>query len=148
MTRKEIINQIRQFFDVDELVCNHTFAKWGEASWQFLNTDYLHTLLVIRRDILQSPMTCNYSLMRQRGLRCNMCPLVQEKGSVYLSSHLLGKAGDFTVKCMTAEEARQKIRQNAHLLPHPIRMEEGVTWLHIDTLPQWGVEQKVYGFRA
>lgn len=139
---------MRQFFDVDELVCNHTFLKWGEASWQFLNTDYLHTLLVVRRDILQAPMTCNYGIMRQRGLRCNMCPLVQEKGSVYLSSHLLGKAGDFTIKGMTAEEARQKIRQNAHLLPHPIRMEEGVSWLHIDTLPQWGVEQKVYGFRA
>jgi hypothetical protein len=77
-----------------------------------------------------------------------MCPLVQEKGSVYLSSHLLGKAGDFTIKGMTAEEARQKIRQNAHILPHPIRMEEGVSWLHIDTLPQWGVEQKVYGFIA
>lgn len=148
MTRKEIINQVLQFFDVDELVCNHTFLKWGEASWQFLNTDYLHTLLIIRRDILQAPMTCNYSLMRQRGLRCNMCPLVQEKGTVYLSSHLLGKAGDFTVKGMTAEEARQKIRQNAHLLPYPIRIEDGVTWLHIDTLPQWGVEQKVYGFRA
>lgn len=148
MERRQILAEIKQFFDADELVCNHTFVKWGEASWQFLNTDYLHTLLVIRRDILQAPMTCNYSLMRQRGLRCNMCPLVQEKGAVYLSSHLLGKAGDFTVKGMTAEEARQKIRQNAHLLPYPIRMEEGVTWLHIDTLPQWGVEQKVYGFRA
>lgn len=148
MRRDEIIAQLKPYFDIEELVCNHTFAKWGEASWQFLNTDYLHTLLVIRRDILQAPMTCNYGIMCQRGLRCNMCPLVQEKGSVYLSSHILGKAGDFSVQGMTAEEARQKIRQNAHLLPCPIRMEEGVSWLHIDTLPQWGVEQKVYGFRA
>lgn len=146
MERRQIIAELRQFFDIEELVCSHALEEWGEASWQFLNTDYLHTLLVIRRDILQAPMTCNYSLLRQRGLRCNMCPLVQEKESLYLSSHLFGKAGDFTVKCMTAEEARQKIRQNAHLLPHPIRIEEGVTWLHIDTLPQWGVEQKVYGF--
>lgn len=148
MERRQIIAELRQFFDIEELVCSHTFARWGECAWQFLDTAYLHTLLVVRRDILQRPMLCNYVGMTQRGLRCNMCELVAEKRSVYLSSHLLGKAGDFTVMGMTAEEARQKIRQNAHLLPYPIRMEEGVTWLHIDTLPQWGVEQKVYGFRA
>ena len=148
MTRNEIIRALRQFFDIDELVCNHTLAKWGDKAWQFLATDYLHALLIIRRDILRRPMYCNGFGKYQRGLRCNMCPLVAEKESVYLSSHILGHAGDFTVEGMTAKEARALIRANAHLLPCNIRMEKGVSWLHIDTLPQVGITAKVYEFVA
>lgn len=148
MTRDDIIRDLHQFFQVKELVCPHTFAKWGERSWQFLDTAYLHNLLVIRRDILQTQMVCNFGTAWQRGLRCNMCGLVADKTDVYLSSHILGKAGDFTVKGMTAQEARARICNNAHMLPYPIRMEGGVNWLHIDTLPQFGIDRKVYEFSA
>lgn len=145
-TRDEIIRDLHQFFQVRELVCEHTFSKWGERSWQFLDTAYLHNLLVIRRDILQLPMTCNHDGANQRGLRCNRCDLVKDKTGVYLSSHILGKAGDFTVQGITAQEARSHIRNMAHLLPYPLRMEGGVNWLHIDTLPQYGITAKVYEF--
>lgn len=150
MTRNEIITQLHKFFDIEELVCNHTFSKWGDKSWQFLDTEFLHTLLVVRRDILKVPMYCNHYKVEtyQRGLRCNRCGLVRNKKVVYLSSHILGKAGDFTVEGMTAEQARQLIKANAHLLPCNIRLEGGVSWLHIDTLPQIGVVSKVYEFRA
>lgn len=146
--RDEIIRELHRYFQVSELVCEHIHSKWGERSWQFLSTDYLHNLLVIRRDILQMPMTCNHSGANQRGMRCNRCKTVQEKTSVYLSSHILGKAGDFTIKGMTAEEARTKIKQNERLLPCRIRMEANVTWLHFDVLPQTGVTQKIYEFKA
>ena len=135
LTRKEIISQLGNYFKVRELVCDHTYNKWGEQSWRFLDTSFLHTLLVLRRDILQKGMTCNNSSMHQRGLRCNMCNLVSTKNRVYLSAHVLGKAGDFTITGMTADEARKKIIANADLLPYPIRMEEGVSWLHVDVLP-------------
>lgn len=148
MNREEIILQLRQFFQVRELVCDHTFSQWGERSWQFLDTAYLHNLLVIRRDILQMPMTCNHDGAKQRGLRCNRCQLVKEKGKVYLSAHVLGRAGDFSVQGMTAQEARSRIRNMAGLLPYPLRMEGGVSWLHIDTLPQYGINTKVYEFSA
>lgn len=148
MTRDELITSLRKYFQVSELVCPHTHSKWGERSWQFLDTAYLHNLLVIRRDILQAPMTCNHGNQLQRGLRCNKCELVSSKKSTYLSSHVLGKAGDFTVKGMTAQEARSRIRNNAGMLPYPLRMEGGVNWLHIDTLPQYGIEAKVYEFAA
>lgn len=148
MTRDELIRQLRNYFQVSELVCPHTHSEWGERSWQFLDTAYLENLLVIRRDILQVPMVCNHGNQRQRGLRCNMCDLVRQKTSVYLSSHKFGKAGDFTVKGMTAQEARQRIKDNAHLLPHPLRMEADVSWLHFDTLPQYGINQKVYEFKG
>lgn len=146
--RERIINELHQFFQVSELVCCHTFSKWGERSWQFLDTDYLHTLLIIRRDILQVPMTCNYDGAEQRGLRCNQCELVKSKSKVYLSSHILGKAGDFTPKGLTAEQARQRIKEMQHLLPCNIRLEGGVSWLHFDTLPQFGVTAKVYEFKG
>ena len=145
--RDEIIRELHLYFQVSELVCEHIHSKWGERSWQFLSTDYLHNLLVIRRDILQLPMTCNHSGANQRGMRCNRCELVKEKTTAYISSHVLGKAGDFTVKGLTAQEARSRIRNNARLLPYPLRMEAGVNWLHIDTLPQFGITDKVYEFQ-
>lgn len=151
MNREEIIEELKRFFNIKELVCNHTFAKWGEKSWQFLDTDFLHCLLVIRRDILKVSMTCNFSSSTQRGLRCNCCQLVQSKsklGQTYLSAHIFGKAGDFTPKGMTAAQARKAIVANADLLPCPIRMEADVTWLHFDVLPQYGVKDKVYIFKA
>lgn len=148
MNREDIINQLREYFQISELVCDHTFSIWGQRSWQFLDTTFLHNLLIIRRDILKAPMVCNHSSAHQRGLRCNRCELVREKSSTYLSSHVLGKAGDFTVQGMTAQEARSRIRNHANLLPYPLRVEGGVSWLHIDTLPQYGITSKVYEFSA
>lgn len=148
MTRDEIIRELHKYFQISELVCEHTHGKWGERSWQFLDTAFLHNLLVIRRDILQAPMVCNHGTQLQRGLRCNRCDLVKQKGCVYLSSHILGKAGDFTVQGMTAQEARSRIRNSANLLPYPLRMEGGVNWLHFDVLPQFGIDAKVYEFTA
>lgn len=146
MNREQIIRELHRFFQVRELVCSHVFSKWGERSWQFLSTDYLHNLLVIRRDILQMPMVCNHDGAEQRGLRCNMCKMVKEKKAAYLSSHILGRAGDFSVQGLTAQEARSRIRTMQNLLPYPMRMEGGVSWLHIDTLPQFGITEKVYEF--
>ena len=147
MDRTTLIKELHKYFQISELVCQHTYSEWEERSWQFLDTNFLHALLIIRRDILQAPMTCNHSGADQRGLRCNLCELVSEKDKVYLSSHVLGKAGDFTVKGLTAQEARSRIRNNAHLLPCNIRMETDVSWLHIDTLPQEGIKEKIYIFK-
>lgn len=156
MTRAEIIRELKQFFDLEELVCRHTFEAFGQRGWQFLDTEYLHCLLVIRRDILKSSMFCNnwsYTGGRQftqRGLRCNLCELVKAKtlaGRIYLSSHVNGAAGDFDVRGLTAVQARHLIEDNAALLPYPIRMEQGVTWLHFDTYDD-GSGRKVSYFSA
>lgn len=150
MNRNDILNEVKKFFDIDELVCGHILSRFNENAWQFLDTDYLHTLLIVRRDILKKPMYCNNHKAGtyQRGLRCNMCDLVRSKSYAYLSAHVLGKAGDFTVKDMTAEEARTAIKKAADLLPVNIRMEKGTSWLHIDVMPQTGVTDKVYEFKS
>lgn len=146
MTREEIIEQLKEYFQVKELVCDHTFAKYGENSWNFLDTDYLHVLLVLRRDILRSPMICNTKDKKQRGLRCNRCGIVSVKKTVYLSAHVLGKAGDFTVQGMTAALARKRIKECADKLPCQVRMEAGKSWLHVDVRPTAGRTEKVVEF--
>lgn len=146
MTREEILKGVRKFFDAEELVCDHTYARFGESSWDFLDTDYLHCLLIIRRDILGKPMWCNGSQKHQRGLRCNRCEMVRSKSYAYLSAHVLGKGGDFSVSGMTAEQVRNKIRENASLLPCQIRMERGVSWLHFDVRPTERRNEKIVEF--
>lgn len=146
MERNEILKKIKQFFSIEELVCPHAYRKWGQRAWQFLDTDFLETLYVIRKDILCVPMYCNVGDYTQRGLRCNKCKMVANKSVSYLSAHVLGKAGDFSVDGMTAAEARKKIIENADKLPHPIRMEANVAWLHIDVLEQYGVDERIHLF--
>ena len=102
MNREQIIRELHRYFQIGELVCDHVYSRWGERAWQFLSTDYLHNLLIIRRDILQTAMVCNHAGANQRGLRCNLCQLVKEMKKAYVSPHLLGKAGDFTVKGLTS----------------------------------------------
>ena len=150
MTREEIIKEVKKYFDIEELVCDHTYAKWGEKSWQFLDTNLLHCLLIIRRDIVKLPLYCNGRKIHQRGLRCNMCDLVKTKKQVYLSSHILGKALDLVCNqpTMTAEKMRTLIKQNADMFPCNIRIEGDVSWLHFDVLPQYGITDKVYEFKA
>ena len=148
MTREEILKEIRRYFDIDELVCDHALAKWGEKAWQFLDTNALWCLLVIRRDIVKMPMYCNSKSAHQKGLRCNRCDLVKSKNVVYLSPHIFGKAFDLTCPGMKAEKMRELIKANANLFPCQIRMEAGVSWLHFDVFPPYGITQKVYEFKA
>lgn len=147
MTRIEIITQLRAFFDVSELVCPHTFARFGEKAWQFFDTNTLHTLLVLRSEILCVPMTINAGGSGQRGLRCNLCSIVRSKGNKqYLSAHLMGKGFDVVSSEMTAQEMRDKIFENADKLPVPIRIEDGVSWLHFDTFDPSNSKNKVTFF--
>lgn len=150
MTREEILKEIKRFFDVDELVCDHTYAKWGEKAWNFLDTNLLWVLLILRRDIIKLPLYCNGKKAHQKGLRCNMCDLVKSKRVVYLSSHVLGKAVDLTcgVPSMTAEKMRQLVKDNAEKFPCKVRIEAGVSWLHIDVLDMGPAYPKVYEFKA
>jgi hypothetical protein len=74
--------------------------------------------------------------------------MVKDKANAYLSAHVLGKGGDFTIHGMTAEAARQRIKMLPAAFPCQVRVEGGVNWLHFDVIPQHGVKQKVYEFRA
>lgn len=147
--REKIISDLSPYFKVKELVCEHTFAKYGERSWDFLDTDFLKVLLLLRREIFRRPMFCNFGSYHQRGLRCNRCQLVRSKEGVYLSAHVLGKAGDFTIQDLTANAARMLVRNNADRFPVPVRIERNVNWLHIDVRPDGSKpEAKVIEFNG
>lgn len=148
--RDAIIRALQQYFAVSELVCPHTYAKFGIASWQFLDTLILHCLLIMRETIFGVPMYVNnYSRgYTQRGLRCNKCELVKGKATLYLTMHIFGKALDFTVQGYTAEEARRKIIENAHLFPCQVRLEADKTWVHFDVMQSYGNSAKVYVFQG
>lgn len=147
MERKEIIEQLKQYFNIKELVCDHVYNKFGEQAWMFLSTPLLATLLELRTNILQIPLVVNTKLLKQRGLRCNMCPLVKGKTSTYLSAHVTGNGLDFSCSTMSAEEARQIIKQNKDKLPYKIRLEDKVNWVHIDVYDQ-GTDNKITLFNA
>lgn len=138
-----------KYFAIKELVCKHVYERYGEGAEMFLDDKLIETIHIIREKILKAPMIVNDwhngGGFTQRGFRCNICPLVKSKTDIsrmYLSAHNMGKAIDCNVQGMTAEEARQRIIANARLLPYPIRLEDGVSWLHIDVYDN-GKGQKV-----
>lgn len=153
MKRNEIIQEVKKYFHIQELVCPHIFKVHGDKSWKFLDTSILHVLLVLITEILKVPMVINdyhnKGTITQRGLRCNLCPLVKNKttqGLLYLTAHR-GMAFDivFTkASSMTADRARSLIKENKDKLPCNVRLEKDVTWLHIDTYDE-GI--KVYEFK-
>ena len=132
---KEVIEQLKQYFDITELVCPHVYNKFKESSWYFFDENLLRVLLWLRT-ALNAPITINnwsnggqYS---QRGIRCNRCDLVRKKKDVYMSAHVLGKGIDLNVKGQTAEQTRQWIKEHQDELPCNIRLEKDVTWVHLD----------------
>lgn len=154
MERSAILSEIKQYFDIEELVCNHVLERWGEDAWQFLDTGFLANLLALRRDVIQRPMYCNNHKtgIYQRGLRCNLCELVKEKDRPYLSAHVLGKAGDFSIEGIAGVRDMGRMRSRIKMLavaalPVPLRMEADVSWLHVDVMPT-PTGQKIYEFKA
>ena len=135
MTREECVSRLKTKFKISELVCADVYNRFGEGAWRFLDDRILQVLYILRFEIFDAPITINNGKnYTQRGLRCNRCQLVRSKSTPYLSAHVLGKAFDMDVKGYTADEARQKIKANLAKFPFPIRMESGVSWLHIDVI--------------
>lgn len=133
------MSKIQDYFKIEELVCPHVYDKFGLYAWQFFDPRLLDTLLVIREKIAKPIYVNDWDMggnFTQRGFRCNICPLVKEKTvleKLYVTAHSQGMGVDFDVKGMSAEEVRKWIKDNQILLPHPIRLEEDVNWLHLDT---------------
>lgn len=120
---------------------------WHE---KYLTSDYIRyikermtlKLPIIKKDLPDAPD----KMHDERGLRCNLCSLVQEKtiaGIPYLSGHILGKADDLEVQGMLAQEVRNHIIQNKNSLPYNIRLEKDVSWVHMDCED---TDQKVFLF--
>ena len=138
-----------QYFWLTELVCPTVYHKFGDKAWMFIDEKAIVTLDWIRRT-LDKPITVNNwwdgGEYDQRGLRCNLCSVVKSKTSkneVYLSAHILGRAFDFDVDNMDADEVRVWLALNKSKLPYNIRLEKDVGWVHLDT---YDTDSKIYLF--
>lgn len=153
MSRNELILKLKENFDIKELVCKHCYDRFKETAWQFLSTELLSILYTLRYIIFKAPITINNwhngGTFSQRGLRCNMCQLVNDKRSIYLSAHCLGKAIDFNVKGLTSDEVNDLIRKHSHLFEYPIRLESNTSgWSHIDTYQPYGSNENIIEFKG
>lgn len=153
MTDSEILKGIKKYFDIRELVGKSTYSKHGQGAWKFLDFRLLKALLIIREGI-DKPISSNNwfkgGQFSQRGLRTNVQQIFKglfRKGILYLSGHVLGKAIDFDVEGMKAEEVRQWIKDNEHLFQFKIRLEKNVTWVHLDVI-QDESKPKIYEFNV
>lgn len=155
MDRNELIDKLKPYFKIQELVCPHCYSKFGETSWQFISTELLSTLYVLRTKIFNKPITINTwkagGQFSQRGLRCNMCQLVKSKKSVYLSAHNLGKAVDFNVKDLSISDTHKQIKANLDKFEYPIRLEKiqsAPTWCHVDCYQPKDSSKKLLEFNG
>jgi hypothetical protein len=127
-----------QFFKLYELICPEVYNKFGDMAWQFFDDKIVVNIDWVRRTLNKFITINNWhegGEFDQRGLRCIQCKIVSDachQGQVYVSGHILGKAFDFDVEGMTADEVRVWVALNKDKLPYPIRLEENVSWVHMD----------------
>lgn len=126
------------FFELSELTCPHVFNHYGEIAYGFFDSRLLITIDRIR-ELLNKPIFVNDWLMHgkfdERGFRCIQCELVKKaiaENRLYVSPHMTGQGVDFDVQGLMAEEVREWLLKNQNLLPHPIRLEVNVSWVHLD----------------
>jgi hypothetical protein len=145
MNESQILEEIKDFFCIEELVDPITFEKFGSSSWMFIDIRLLETLLILRKNIDKSISINNWKWngsFQERGLRSNIKHILYNKTinkKLYLSAHIMGKGIDFDVEAMTAEEVRNWIIENEDLFPYKIRLEHKfhktgkvISWVHLD----------------
>ena len=122
-------------FDTRELVTPHAYQRLGDGALLLMDDRILIALDTIRNLFERSITVNNWHYgggFTQRGWRDDA-----EVGSKF-SQHRFGRAVDFDVKGMTAQEARDAIIEMWPLsskLQHITRIEDGVNWCHIDCAP-------------
>jgi hypothetical protein len=119
-------------FGVEEFLPPDLYNQYGERGlYQLMDPRILYTMDALR-DHFGVPITVNNyhsgGQFQQRGFR-NALGTGAE-----LSQHRYGRACDFDIKGMYAEEFRKKAaaRELAEPLKYITRIEAGVHWCHVD----------------
>jgi hypothetical protein len=131
-------------FKIYELVPPRVVEDRGEKGLELLDADLLRDLDTLRAT-LGRPMTVNNyywgGRFQARGLRIPGMPDYK-----LYSMHSFGKAFDFDVQGMTAEEVRQHIIANRSRYPAIKAMEAGVNWCHVDSRNKLFAQDKIFLF--
>lgn len=128
-----------KYFILEELVSRKIFETMDHnAIWSHFDQDLLKAIDWVKETFSKdSPVTINnwkWGGDRQySGLRVD--------GDDYYSPtsmHSVGKAADMIFKNTTAHEIRKSVTEMESMgivIPYITRIENGVSWLHIDTKP-------------
>ena len=129
---------VSKYFKIQELVSEAVYKKYGDKSWEFIDTRLIKVLDLLREHF-NRPITVNNwcfgGNLHQRGLRANKDELVANKEDYYISQHCLGKAVDFNVKGLSAQEVYKEIIDNKdkfYLISRIENIKCTPTWVHID----------------
>ena len=130
-----------KYFKIQELVSKKVYDKYGEQAWMFIDTKLIKVLDLLREHF-NKPITINNWMwggtLEQRGLRTNLDELVKdktEKGTLYISQHILGKAVDFNVKGLSSREVYEEILKNKEkfcLISRIENIKNTPNWCHVD----------------
>lgn len=127
-----------KYFTLKELVPANIYTKYGDTAWQFLDRRVIMNLDYIREK-LGKPILVNYGTLNYRGY---------DDGGYRTSNsqHKHGRAIDFDVIGMSAQQVRDWIVKNYKLLPEPnVWLEDGVSWCHMDV--RYSDKDGVYLFK-
>ena len=117
-------------FHVWEFVHSSVYDIYGTKSILFLDPKLIESIQDIR-DFFGKPIIVNNyrsgGRLKNRGFR----PPQSRVGAKY-SQHKFGRAFDFHMIGMSAEELRREILKRPWKWPHIKRMENHVNWVHID----------------
>jgi len=125
--------KISENFYLDEVMHPDVYKKFGKKSRWFIDHRLIDIVQYIRT-ATDKPITINTwfdgGKFKERGLRDP-----KTKTGAQYSQHKFGKALDFTVSGMTADEVREKIlgEWKDDLINLGLTaIEAGVSWVHID----------------
>ena len=129
---------VSKYFKIQELISEAVYKKYGDKSWEFIDTRLIKVLDLLREHF-NKPIIVNNWLwggnLQQRGLRANKDELVANKKDYYISQHCLGKAVDFNIKGLSAQEVYDEILKNKdkfYLISRVENIKDTPTWVHID----------------
>lgn len=136
---------VMKHFIIQELVDKSTYEKYGQSCWQLFPQDSLKMLAGVR-EFLGIPLTVNNwhkgGSFQYSGYRPKYCTV-----GAPLSYHRKGMAFDCKGS-LTAQEMRDMIMadQDNPLLEKLTRMENMVSWLHVDCKPLIAPQKRIYLF--
>lgn len=114
-----------------EFVPQELWQRYGEGAIRYMDPRILEVIQVIR-NYVASPMTINnwhsHGPRNHSGLRLPDSPYWSVG-----SAHSYGMAVDAVGRWDVAQ-LRKDIFEGKLLLPHPVRLERGVGWLHVDVM--------------
>ena len=133
MFRKSEIYYIPKHFKIQELVDRETYNKYGERSIQFMDARIVRTADKIREYFGKSMTINNWLWDGDRewsGLRTPKSPYYSTH-----SQHSFGRAIDFLIKGVSAEEVRAEILKKPwhNAFKYITTLEDDVDWVHADT---------------